>query len=145
VVDAEGYPLPIRARNIAKTADGFTMEIPRGVPWTIAGKASLSFQGLETFLGDVTTSNGLTTMRVDRALPILPSMNNAMEIWQPSPDNMEKMMGRIQIEAARRGQTIPTVPLERPEPTAGYKLRMERSPKGTAPSRTEVPKEYGKV
>jgi hypothetical protein len=141
----DGFPLPIRARNIAHVAEGFTMEIPKGVPWAITGKASLSFQGLETFLGDVTTQGGVTTMRVERSLPILPSMNNAMEIWQPSEENKAKQMARITIEAARRGQSIPTVPLERPEPTAVNKLRMEQSPKGTAPSREAVPDSYGKV
>jgi hypothetical protein len=135
VIDEEGFPMPIGARDLKHAPEGFTMKIPKGVPWKITGKASLSFQGLETFVGTVDTQGGVTTMRVERSLPILPSMNSAKEIWEPSEENKEKMMKRVREEAARRGQPVPTVPMERPEITAGYRLRQAQSVKPTAPER----------
>jgi hypothetical protein len=35
-------------------------------------------------------------------------------------------MRRLTEEAGRRGQAIPTIPVERPQPTEGYKRRMAR-------------------
>lgn len=126
IIDGEGYPFPIRARTIARAEQGFTMEMPKGVPWCAAGKATLSFQGLETFVGEVTTRDGSTHMSVDRALPILPLMNDSRELWEPSPDTYENLMMRLRHETQRRGLPIPTVPIERPAPTENYELRMAR-------------------
>jgi hypothetical protein len=127
IIDGEGYPLPICARAIARAEQGFAVEMPRGVPWCAAGRATLSFQGLETFVGELTTRDGSTYMRVDRALPILPLLNDSRELWEPSPDTYEKLMMRLRHETQRRGVSIPTVPMERPAPTEYYERRMARA------------------
>lgn len=126
VIDPDGFPLPIRARAITRNADGFTLEMPRATPWTADGKASLSFLGLETFVGEVVAREGLIDMRVERALPVLPIVTDQKELLEPTPETYEKLMGRLRHEAERRGQAIPTMPVERPAPTEGYRLRLAR-------------------
>jgi hypothetical protein len=127
LVDDEGFPLPIRARAIRPTGEGFALELPRAAPWAATGKASLSFQGHQTFVGDVETRDGVTFMRVERALPVLPIVVDQQELLNPSPENYAKLMGRLSHEAARRSQPIPTMPAVRPPPTEGYALRMART------------------
>jgi hypothetical protein len=124
VLDEEGYPRPIRARTIARTGDSFSLELPTGLPWPLTGKASLTFQGIETFVGDLSTSGGSTTLRVERALPVFPMVADLPQLWEPTPDTYEQLMARLRHETQRRGLPIPTIPLERPEPTEGYKLRL---------------------
>jgi hypothetical protein len=127
VLDNEGFPLPVRARAIATTEAGFALDVPAGIPWTIAGEACLTFGGLETFIGDVTRENGKVAMRVDRVLPVFPMTEDQRQLWQPTDDTREQLMRRLREETGRRGQSIPTIPLERPEPTDGCKRRMERA------------------
>jgi hypothetical protein len=127
LVDGEGYPVTVRARAIEQTADGFALEMPNGVPWSAAGLASLSFRGVETFVGTVTSRGRSTCMRVDRALPLLPMTNDPREVWDPSPDTHEKLMLRLRHETQRRGLPIPSVPVERPKLTEHYERRMARS------------------
>jgi hypothetical protein len=123
--DDEGYPLPIRAQNVRLIDDGFYLEVPKGAaPWSPAGKATLTFAGVSTFVGDVTSKDGQIHLRVERALPILPFVAEAKELWEPSPSTYETIMGRLNHEAARRGQPIPKVPEEEPEPSPAAKLRI---------------------
>jgi hypothetical protein len=126
VIDGEGYPVPIRARNARRTEEGFTVEMPKGLPWSVKGKATLSFRGFETFIGDVTTRDGLTAMRVERALPPLPTAVDMRQLWEPTPNTYENLMARLRHETQRRGLSIPTIPIERPQPTKYYKLRIAR-------------------
>ena len=58
------------------------LQEPKGLPWSATGKAGLSFQGLETFIGEATTRGGLTYMRVDRALPLLPLTSDTKQLWE---------------------------------------------------------------
>jgi hypothetical protein len=126
LVDPDGFPLPIRARNIALTSDGFAMEMPKGVPWSGEGKASLSFEGLETFIGEAVLDRGATRFRVDRVLPFHPLMNDRREMWAPTAETHDKFMARLKHETERRGVGIPKIPAELPAPTEGAKLRMAR-------------------
>ncbi len=125
--DDEGYPLPIRASGIAITDEGFVMHVPAGVPWRRQGKATLSFYGRETFVGNVAADGELTRLDVERALPINPFVGDPKELWDPSPEVHKSMMGRLEHELARRGQNIPTIPDDEPFPTSICgKLRMSR-------------------
>jgi hypothetical protein len=130
--DADGYPLPIRAREYELVGDRFRLVMPRAAPWRVAGKATLTFLGLETFVGDVTTEDGVTWLAVERALPQNPLMQNPVEVLQPSDDVKRKLMARLEEETGRRGQAIPVLPEELPSPTRLALLRRARAG-GNAP------------
>lgn len=124
LLDGDGYPLSIRARGIEAIPEGFRIDVPKGAPWS-EGKATLSFAGLQVFVGDVTRENGASIMKVERALPLLPTVTDPSEVLRPSPDTKSKLMERLEQETRRRGQPIPSVPKDPPEPTEGAKMRAE--------------------
>lgn len=126
LIDKEGFPLPIRAEAIALTEAGFALDLPRGVRWIADGKACLTFGGIETFLGEVTVHDGRVPLAVDRTLPVFPMTQDMAQLWRPTPDTRAQLMRRLEEELARRGQPVPTVPVERPPPSEGYRRRMER-------------------
>ena len=123
LVDADGFPLTVRAVSIAQEAEGFRLGLPAGLPLSVTGKASLTFNGIETFIGAMSAPDFL---RVDRTLPIFPMTADTRQLWQPSPHTRDELMKRLIEETQRRGQPIPQIPAERPEPTEGYRLRMAR-------------------
>jgi hypothetical protein len=126
VIDAEGFPCPVRASAIALTDTGFALATPSGIPWDMAGKACLTFGGIETFIGEVTVERGNVAMAVERTLPVFPMTQDMTQLWQPTDDTRTRLMRRLREETERRGQPIPTIPDVRPEPSTGYKRRMER-------------------
>lgn len=131
VLDGEGFPLPMTVRSIAVTDSGFTLELPSGVPWTIIGKACLTFGGIETFLGEATYAPGSVHMAVERTLPVFPMTSDKTQLWEPTADTRMQLMRRLEEELERRGQQVPLLPSERPLPSEGYRRRMERM--GRAP------------
>jgi hypothetical protein len=124
--DAEGFPLPIRAHDIAMADGGIRMRLPRGAPWQPSGKATLTFEGLETFVGDVTSDGDVTFLEVERILPFHPIMADPPSMWEPSAETREGLMARLRHEAERRGVPIPTIDPAEPQPTEGGRLRMRR-------------------
>jgi hypothetical protein len=124
--DGEGFPLPLRVRAIERDAAGFRMDVPKGAPWPVRGKASLSFVGAQIFLGAVRSEGGTATLAVDRAVPTHPFVADQDRMWDPRPDIHAALMERLQHEAARRGQDIPTLPEHEPEPSAGARIRLAR-------------------
>ena len=105
---------------------GFELIVPAGVPWSGNGKASLSFEGLEVFIGEATKADGRIHMRVDRALPFHPLMNDPREMFQPSPETYQTLMRRPTHESDRRGVPVPVIPAVKPASTHGAKLREAR-------------------
>jgi hypothetical protein len=126
VLDAEGFPLPMRVRAMAPSESGFVLTLPAGVPWKFAGKACLTFGGIETFLGDVTSAQGAVHMTIARALPVFPMTSDMKELWEPAPGTRQQLMRRLEEELRRRGQSVPLLPEVRPQPSEGYRLRMKR-------------------
>lgn len=126
VLDNDGYPLPMLARSFEITDEGFRLAMPSGVPWRLAGKASLTFAGFQTFVGEASQDGDVTLLTVERALPQHPSTVDTKEVLQPSEDTKRKAWTRLEYEARRRGQSIPTPPLEAPAPTRLAKLRQAR-------------------
>jgi hypothetical protein len=52
-------------------------------------------------------------------------MTHPEEILRPTPETKQALMARIEAELARRGATLPRMPDQAPEPTAGAKMRAE--------------------
>jgi hypothetical protein len=121
LVDPEGFPLPIRVREVRSHAEGFSVVAPAGAPWS-EGKATLSFAGREVFVCDVRLEGGRTILRVERALPVLPLV---AEPSNPSADTHAALMKRLEEEAARRGAPIPVAPEIPPPPTEGARIRAQ--------------------
>jgi Pyridoxamine 5'-phosphate oxidase len=126
VLDEEGYPMPMRAHTFELVVDGFRLVMPGGVPWPCTGKGTLTFAGFQTFVGEALAQRGSISFKVERALPEHPSTRDTKQVLQPSEDTRRKAMARLEYEASRRGQPIPTIPLELPPPTRLAKLRQAR-------------------
>lgn len=121
--DDDGFPVPLRVRDITRSGDGFCMDVPKGAPWSL-GTATLSFEGREVFVGEAVADGGATVLRVERALPVLPLMEDPIQVFQPTPETKQKLMQRLEYETTRRGLPIPRVASEPPEPTEGAKWRI---------------------
>lgn len=126
IADADGYPLPMRARTVEVTDEGFRLTMPRGLPWRIEGSASLTFAGFQTFVGEVRAAGDGVSFRVDRALPQHPSTYDTKQVLQPSEDTRAKAWARLEFEMERRGQSLPVIPDEAPERTRIARIRMAR-------------------
>jgi general stress protein 26 len=126
LLDADGYPLPIPARRVQVTAEGFDLTMPAWLPWS-EGKATLSFEGIETFIGHAHVDRTGASMSVERALPVLPLMTDPSETLTPRPATKQAMLERIEYELARRGCQLPRMPDIPPQPTAGAVLRASEA------------------
>ena len=124
LLDADGFPLPIRAREVHAHPDGFRLVMPRWLPWN-GGRATLSFEGVETFVGDVTLDGNEALLQVERAMPVLPMMADLSEVMHPKPGTKTALMERLAYETGRRGVALPVMPDEPPEPTQGARIRAE--------------------
>ncbi len=122
LVDELGFPIPFRVRRLHRVADGFHLDVPTGAPWR-AGRATLSFEGRQIFVGAAFRQSDTFRFTVERTLPILPSMIDYREVLQPRPETRRIWMQRLEYEVARRGQSIPVMSTLPPEPTEGAKLR----------------------
>lgn len=122
LIDPEGFPLPLRTREVERSPFGFHLELPGWVPWE-SGVATLTFQGIETFVGTAQIVGLKVEFAVQRVLPVHPLMADPTEILAPRPETRDALMKRIRHELDRRGATLPIMPDEPPEPTAGARLR----------------------
>jgi hypothetical protein len=122
LLDVEGFPLPIRAREIHADEAGFRLVLPRWLPWS-EGKATVSFQGLEIFIGEAEVTGTHALFHAERALPVHPLLAGGP--LQPDEATRAALMERIGYELGRRGLALPTMPKYPPEPTAGARLRAD--------------------
>jgi hypothetical protein len=134
VCDREGFPLPFRVRSVNLVNEGFTLDIPKGAPWTPRGQASLCFSGRGTFVGHVEATSDGARLTVERRLPDLPLMANPAELWEPQPETKGALLARLETELARRDLPLPTVPEEPPPPTAGSLLRSSATTQNHRPT-----------
>jgi hypothetical protein len=126
VLDEDGFPLPMRSRSFEVTEEGFRLIMPKGVPWQLKGKASLTFAGFQSFVGEVAPAANGSLLRVERSLPQHPSTYDTKQVLQPSEETRAKARARLELEAQRRGQSLPIIPLEPPERTRIARIRMAR-------------------
>lgn len=126
LTDAEGFPLPIRARAVHADAEGFRLDLPGWLPWR-EGRASVTFDGIETFVGTAEAHAGIALFRAERALPLHPLMTDPAQILAPLPETRAALLGRIDRELARRGLPRPVMPDHAPQPTPGARLRAENA------------------
>ena len=126
LADQDGYPLPIRTLDCELVDEMFRLIMPGWLPWAVGGTATLTFIGLETFVGQVEPDGDVAWLTVERALPQLPTMLNPRHVLQPPDELRESLLGRLRQETARRGQAIPTLPEALPEPTRLALVRRAR-------------------
>ena len=126
VCDDDGYPLPVPVQSFELSRDGFRMQVPRSVPWTGAGPATVTFFGMETFVGTVVTEGDVCSATIDRALPQHPLLQNPREVLTPSAEIRATLSRRLEHEVARRGQSVPVLPEEQPAPTRLATVRAGR-------------------
>jgi hypothetical protein len=126
LLDPDGWPLPIRATSCKLLGDTFRLTIPKAAPWQISGKATLTFQGVETFVGAVTVEDNVTVFTVERALPQNPLVLDPVQVLQPTDEVRKQLFGRLEQETSRRGQPIPVLPDEPPAYTRLAKARVVR-------------------
>ena len=123
LMGSDGFPGCIRANSVAMAGGGFQLDLPKGMPWHAGGKASLTSNGIETFVGELISES---MMRVDRALPVFPMTIDMTQLWEPVPHTRSELMKRLEHETRRRNQPIPVIPADRPPPTEGYRRRMAK-------------------
>jgi hypothetical protein len=119
--DGAGFPAPLRAAAVARTAGGFRMTVPLSAPWQ-EGAASLSFAGKEIFVGQARRHGGTLDLVVERCLPVLPMMDDRVGM---APEVLAKLDARLEHELARRGLPMPVVAETPPQPTMGARLRAQ--------------------
>lgn len=124
LIDAEGFPLPIRARDVREHEEGLRLATPRWLPAS-GGPASVTFEGIETFIGQARVEGTQVILRIERAAPIMPLMADPSEILQPGPDTKKVLVDRIDYELKRRAMAWPVMPAKPPTPTAGARLRAD--------------------
>lgn len=123
MLDDDGYPVPIRVQEYRRVDQGFRLRVPASAPWQ-HGKASLSFVGKEILVGEAEREGNDVVMRVERALPVLPMMDSRTGL---SDEVLDKLNARLAEEMQRRGQPLPIVPPEPPQPTEGALWRAKAS------------------
>jgi hypothetical protein len=122
LLDDEGFPLPVCAREIHASQAGFRLGLPGWLPWS-GGRATVSFQGLEIFIGNAEVIGSQALFRAERALPVHPLLAGGP--LQPDEVTKAALMERIAYELRRRGLELPSMPARPPEPTPGARLRAE--------------------
>jgi hypothetical protein len=126
VVDEDGFPVPMRTNRVELADFGFRVDMPRGLPWALAGKGCMTFAGYRTFVGEVETDGEAVLFRVERAMPQHPSTLDTKQVLQPAETTVAKTRARLEYEMARRGQPLPIIPDEAPERTRIAQIRMKR-------------------
>jgi hypothetical protein len=77
-------------------------------------------------VGNADIRDGTGLLTVERTLPQHPLIMNPQEVLQPREEVRAKLMARLEVEVRRRGQPIPTIPAELPNPTRLAQVRQRR-------------------
>jgi hypothetical protein len=114
----DGGPIPVRTRSVSRTADGYVVTLPVGVE-AADGPVCLTFHHLGVgdrfsqenvvLLGHGRPEGDRLAVVVDRAVEDWSVVGGR---WRQARDWMAhgaRLKGRLALEAARRGQPVPTV------------------------------------
>jgi len=120
VGDEDGYPVPFRARGGSLGDDGVHLDLPSAMPVDARGRACLTFHTLKvqkgqmvsnenmSFVGEVSGDGGVALFKVERCLPNVGFSRDpagAVSLIL----SIIRMGKRLEVEAARRGQSVPAV------------------------------------
>jgi hypothetical protein len=120
VVDEDGYPVPFRARGGSLEADGVHLDLPSAMPVESRGRACLTFHTLNfqkgqmvknenmSFVGEVSGDGGDALFKVERCLPNVGFSRDPAGVVSLISIFI-RMRKRLEVEAARRGQSVPAV------------------------------------
>jgi hypothetical protein len=120
VVNEDGYPVPFRAFDASLQPEGVRLTLPSTRPTAAYGRACLTFHTLGlvngematqenmSFIGDVSQDNQGVLVRVERRLPDT-SIKRRVRGLLSFGFTMRRYRKRLETEAARRRQTVPTV------------------------------------
>lgn len=118
VVDEEGYPVPFRIRSGSLQSDGVSLDISPAMPTHARGRACLTFHTLTmkngqmvgnenmSFIGTVLDDGVL--FKVTRQLPSV-GLKGGLRGMLSFISMIRTLGKRLDVEAARRGQPVPTV------------------------------------
>jgi hypothetical protein len=129
LIDDEGFPRIVRAREVRVEEGGLSLDLPKGPPGRRLGPASLTWFGRDTLVGSAAPAGERVHLAVERTLPILPFVGQG-DIWDPPADVKAAVMARLTAELARRGQPMPATPQDPPELSEGAKRRARRDTRG---------------
>jgi hypothetical protein len=121
VMDAQGFPVPVRVEHVSLKGDGFELALPASLPALApaAGPACLTFHEHDprfareenaTFLGRLIQSEQQRAVfHVERVIGDLSAPGAWPRRVVSLLSNGVRLMPRLRAEAARRGQPIPRV------------------------------------
>jgi hypothetical protein len=122
VVDEDGYPVPFRARGGSMRADSVHLDLPASMPVDARGRACLTFHTLKvqkgemvsnenmSFVGEVSGDGEDVLFKVERCLPIFSFRRDPAGVVTLI-SGIVNMRKRLEVEATRRGQTVPKINL----------------------------------
>lgn len=118
VVDADGYPVLMRAKKVSLEDDGFRLTLGTGIPLQPAGQACLNFhshpevfdrQENMAFTGTVSGSGTDAFFKVERRIGDWSLRGNKMLAGFAFLSKGRILTPKLKIEAERRGQPIPVI------------------------------------
>jgi hypothetical protein len=121
VVNADGFPCPLRVKSVSLSSEGFSLELPSGISANISttsGSACLTFHAHPTvfssqenkvFLGTTIPQNGALFFKVERPLADWSLSGSRLMAGWAFLSKSRQLAPRLQTEAARRGQPVPKV------------------------------------
>jgi hypothetical protein len=122
VVDEDGYRVPFRVRGGSLRAGGVYLDLLSTMPTKAKGRACLTFHTIQvqngemfsnenmSFIGDVYGDGNGALFKVERQLPCV-SFKRGLKDMLSLVLTMGQLGKRLEVEAARRGQPVPTVRL----------------------------------
>jgi hypothetical protein len=120
VVDEEGYPVPFRVLSGSLQSDGVNLEISSAMPTEARGRACLTFHTMKVKNGEMVSNANksfIGTLSEDGALLKVKRQLGSAEMKVDLMGMLTLIAGirrlgkRIDVEASRRGQPVPTLRL----------------------------------